>query len=191
MDARIEPKRRNPAETRSRILSAAFDLFATQGYARTGIREIAGKANVASSLVVRYFGTKSALFEEALTNAIFTHGFFIRTKKDFGEEMARLVANDEDTRLTAAMVLAIADRESKAIAQKVTQRIVIEKLVEWLGPPAARARALNMLVLLNGFTIQTRHLLAGQIPQESIRWLARSLQAIVDEGEEPAGDSLF
>ena len=184
MDPKREPKRRNPAETRARILAAAFDLFASKGYARTGIREIALLANVASSLVVRYFGAKSALFEEALISAIYTRGFFIHEKKDFGEAMARLVVQDEDARLPAAMILAIADQESLAIARKVTKRIALQSLKEWLDEPEAEARALNMLVLLNGFTIQTRHLMTGEIPPQSIRWLARSLQAIVDEGSE-------
>lgn len=187
MDAKPEPKRRNPAATRSRILAAAFDLFASRGYARTGMREIAERAGVASSLVVRYFGTKAALFEEALVNAIYTRGFFVRDKAKFGAEMAKLVVNDDDARLPAMVVLAIADPESKHIAQEITRKVIIENLAEWLGPPNARIRALNMLTLLNGFTIQTRHLMTGQVPAESVRWLARSLQAIVDEESAPAG----
>ena len=179
MEKSPEPKRRNPAKTRARILEAAFELFAKHGYAKTGIREIAQKADIASSLLLRYFGSKSSLFEDALINAIYTHGFFIRDKENFGEKMAKFVVGG-DAKLAAMMVLAIADPESKEVAKKITRHHVIERLAEWLGPPNAQTRALNLLVLLNGFTIQTRHLMSGRIPPDSVKWLARSLQNIVD-----------
>lgn len=185
MEDKREPKRRNPAKTQARILDAAFELFSSQGYARTGMREVAERADVATSLIVRYFGTKAALFEAALVRALYAQGFFVRDKRHFGEEMARLVVGDEEGRIPGTMVLAIADPESKRIAQAVTRRVVLESLAQWLGPPDAHTRALNMLTLLNGFTIQTRHLMTGEVPPESVRWLARSLQAIVDEGTTP------
>lgn len=148
------------------------------------MREVAAQADVATSLVVRYFGTKSDLFEEALVNAIYSKGFFIRDKRDFGARMAEFVAHGQDARIPAMMMLAIADPESKEIAQRITREVVIEALAEWLGPPDAHSRALQMLTLLNGFTIQTRHLMTGEVPPASVRWLARSLQAIVDEKPE-------
>lgn len=187
MEEKREPRRRNPAKTQARILEAAFALFSSQGYAKTGIREVAEQAGVATSLVVRYFGTKATLFEESLVRALYAQGFFVRGKANFGEEMARLVISDEEARIPAMMVLAIADPESRAIAQKVTQQIVLRSLADWLGPPEAETRALAMLALMNGFTIQTRHLRTGEVPPETVRWFARSLQAIVDEGDAAAG----
>ena len=80
------------------------------------------------------------------------------------------------------MVLAIADPESRDIARKVTEQVVLKSLADWLGPPDAQTRALHMLTLMNGFTIQTRHLRSGDIPPETVRWFAQSLQAIVDQG---------
>jgi AcrR family transcriptional regulator len=186
MEDKREPKRRNPAKTQARILDAAFELFSSQGYARTGMREVAERADVATSLVVRYFGTKAALFEQALVRAIYERGFFVRSKPNFGERMAALVVGDEEARIPAMMVLAIADPESREIAQKVTRDVVLKSLADWLGPPDAQNRALHMLTLMNGFTIQTRHLRTGDVPPESVRWLARSLQAIVDEEHAPA-----
>jgi AcrR family transcriptional regulator len=182
MDQQPEPKRRNPVRTRARILATAFDLFASRGYARTGMRDIAESADVATSLVVRYFGTKAALFEEALINALYTRGFFIREKHGFGEKMAEAVVNADDAQIPAMVMLAIADVESREIAQRVTRGVIIKTLAEWLGPPDAAVRALHMLILLNGFTLQTRHLMSDQVQPETIRWLAASLQAIVDEG---------
>jgi len=181
MKAPVEPKRRNPARTKARILARAFDLFASRGYARTGMRDIAEAAEVATSLVVRYFGTKAALFEHALVEAIRTRGFFVRDKQGFGQKMAELVVKAPDAEIPAMVMLAIADVESREIAQAVTRDLIIRSLAEWLGPPNATARALHMLILLNGFTLQTRHLMTGPVLPETVGWLARALQAIVDE----------
>lgn len=185
MDSKPEPKRRDREKTRSRIMSAAFDLFASRGYARTGMREIAEQAGVATSLIVRHFGTKAALFEQSLINAIHTTGYFIRDKRDFGVKMAQLLADNADARISAMVVLAIADPESQAVAQKVTRQVIIESLAAWLGPPNAHMRALHMLTLLNGFTIQMRCLVAEELAPDTLHWLARSLQAIVDEETAP------
>jgi AcrR family transcriptional regulator len=182
MTAAVEPKRRNPVQTKARILATAFDLFASRGYARTGMREIAEAAQVAPSLVVRHFKTKAALFEQALIDAIRTRGFFVRERQGFGQRMAELVISAPDAEIPAMVMLAIADVESRQIAQRVTRDVIIRSLAEWLGPPNAASRALHMLILLNGFTLQTRHLMTDAVHPETIRWLANALQAIVDEG---------
>jgi AcrR family transcriptional regulator len=58
--------RRSPGEPRRLLLTAARDLFASQGYSGTSTREIAERAGVSETLMFRYFGTKVALFREAL-----------------------------------------------------------------------------------------------------------------------------
>lgn len=52
--------------TRSAILASARALFAEQGYDRTGIREIAAKADVDPALVHHFFGSKEELFSAAM-----------------------------------------------------------------------------------------------------------------------------
>ncbi|MDB5439926.1 MAG: TetR family transcriptional regulator [Caulobacteraceae bacterium] len=51
--------------TRDRILAAARELFAARGYERATVRDIAQKAAINPSMVIRYFGSKQALFAEA------------------------------------------------------------------------------------------------------------------------------
>jgi AcrR family transcriptional regulator len=186
MEGRPEPKRRNAALTRARILEAAFEAFARHGYARTGIREIARDAEVATSLLVRYFGTKANLFREALIHGIYEASVFTHDRARFGKTMARLMTAESDSgstgRLVAMTVLAIADPESAEVARKVVERHVIEPLADWLGPPQAAERAMSMYVLMLGFMVQVRQLSPGPVPAWSVRWLARSLQEIVDGG---------
>src|ERR1700736_2102551 len=49
------------ARTRIQIIEAAGALFASQGYARTTIREIAAAAEVAADTVYAIFGNKARL----------------------------------------------------------------------------------------------------------------------------------
>jgi Transcriptional regulator len=50
------------AATRDRIRSAAVTLFARQGFAATGVEEIAREAGVSTGLIYRHFRTKDDLF---------------------------------------------------------------------------------------------------------------------------------
>jgi AcrR family transcriptional regulator len=58
--------RRPRGEPRRLLLDAARDLFARQDYRSTTTREIAEEAGVAEHLLFRNFGSKAALFREAL-----------------------------------------------------------------------------------------------------------------------------
>jgi AcrR family transcriptional regulator len=53
------------AETRQRVLRAAHDLFASQGYGRTTIAEIAEEAGVAVETVYAAFRNKTTLLRQA------------------------------------------------------------------------------------------------------------------------------
>lgn len=51
--------------TRAAILAAAQEFFAVQGYERTTVRDIAARAAIDPAMVIRYFGSKDALFARA------------------------------------------------------------------------------------------------------------------------------
>ena len=57
---------RKGLRTRRRILEAARGMFADVGYERATIRGIAAAAGVDKSSVIQYFGTKQALFRDAV-----------------------------------------------------------------------------------------------------------------------------
>jgi AcrR family transcriptional regulator len=60
------PRRRRPAETRRRIIDAAFDSFATRGYQATTMAEVARQAKVAEPTMYFSFGSKAALLREVM-----------------------------------------------------------------------------------------------------------------------------
>lgn len=53
--------------TRQAIASAAKDLFAANGFERTTVREIGARAGIDPSMIIRYFGSKEALFTSVST----------------------------------------------------------------------------------------------------------------------------
>jgi TetR/AcrR family transcriptional regulator len=57
-----KPQRRDPAATRSKLLSAARHEFAQSGLAGARVDEIAARAGVNKQLVYHYFGDKDALY---------------------------------------------------------------------------------------------------------------------------------
>ncbi|MCF3961139.1 helix-turn-helix domain-containing protein [Streptomyces fuscigenes] len=59
---RPEPRRRDAAASRERLLTAAGELFAERGYDRTTARDIGERAGVDPSMIARYFGGKAQLF---------------------------------------------------------------------------------------------------------------------------------
>lgn len=59
-------RRPGAPDTRAEILEAARELFAAQGFDRTSLRAVAGRAGVDPALVHHYFGSKDELWVAAL-----------------------------------------------------------------------------------------------------------------------------
>lgn len=55
------------ADVKQAIRDSATHLFAEQGFAATGVRDIAERAGVDPALVIRHFGSKAALFLGTMT----------------------------------------------------------------------------------------------------------------------------
>lgn len=60
-----QPRHRNAAATRNRLLEAARQQFLQHGYQGTSLRSIAAQAGVDVMLIRRYFGSKQQLFTKA------------------------------------------------------------------------------------------------------------------------------
>jgi AcrR family transcriptional regulator len=60
----LKSRRYDPAETRTRVLEAAYLLFGTRGYANTGTADIAAQADVSEGSIFYHFGSKRALLVE-------------------------------------------------------------------------------------------------------------------------------
>src|ERR1022692_1775217 len=95
MTSNIQPKPRNAPKTRAKILAAAQKCFSEHGYAQTGIRDIGAIADVSSTMLLRYFGSKAGLFEAALIDAMRMEELLNLQREGFGEHLAKLFLNNE------------------------------------------------------------------------------------------------
>jgi AcrR family transcriptional regulator len=64
------PPKEDSSDIRQQIMDAAVDLFASQGYAATPVREIADRVGVNPAMIHYYFGSKEALLHAALEQAL-------------------------------------------------------------------------------------------------------------------------
>lgn len=171
---------RSSAETKRRILQVAQEVFSAQGYAQAGLRDIAANAGIAPSLVIKYFGTKAKLFEEALAAAIIPIHHFQQDRSRLGETIVASIL-DRDARLLAPAMIALAlgDTEARQIAERVVKDQIVAPMSDWLEGEDAGARALTILAMTTGFWIYHRNmgtLLDAPEMERSAALLARSLQ---------------
>ncbi|NGY03965.1 TetR/AcrR family transcriptional regulator [Solimonas terrae] len=186
MSTRTTPKRRNAPQTKAKILAAAQQAFAEHGYSQSGIRDIAAIADVSSTMLLRYYGSKAALFEAALIAAMPLDALLVDTPRaQFGASLARLFLNTAlDIRPPSIIALALGDPEARAIATRVTESHIIAPLARWLGPPDAEVRALEIVMLSMSFVQFSRQLPLVPKRRGADRkladWFADSVQAIVE-----------
>lgn len=177
-------RQRDAPRTKAKILAAAQQAFAELGYARAGIREIAAIADVSSTLLLRYYGSKAGLFEAALIDAVSPGELFAAPRGRFGAHVAAMLSRTElDIKPPPMIAMAVGDAEAREIATRVALKHAVEPLAKWLGGADAKGRAIRITTLAVGFVMFTRQIPLGgaRIDKKHAAWLADSLQALVDQ----------
>lgn len=172
------------SEIKAKIITAAQQIFSTIGYSEAGIRKIADAVGVAPTILFRHFGTKANLFEAALTDALGTPTP-PDDRENFGQYVADMLADPSQPNCPHAMsVLATGNEEAREIAIRVLKERTITPMMEWLGPPNAESRTREIIALCAGFALYTMQLNTTDnkaVDPHMVEWLARSIQAAVDE----------
>jgi AcrR family transcriptional regulator len=114
IDLQTKPLRSQP--TRDRILKAATRIFGREGYDHATIRAIAAEADINPAMVMRYYGSKEALFVAA-TKFDVDHSALASIAKDqYGETIVRRVLQNWEDPQTGparrAMLLASMTNET-------------------------------------------------------------------------------
>jgi AcrR family transcriptional regulator len=184
MSAAPQPPPGETLDTRTRIAWWAQRTFAEKGYSQARVQDIAERAGVAPSLIIKYFGSKAELFREALKLGLEDATFEESLKADFGERLARAVGDPQlDIFAPAMIALSLGDDEARRIAAEVVRQQIVGAVANWVGGPDAEARAANIVMLSTGFAIFARHMdiqLSDDARQASAAWVARMLQELVD-----------
>lgn len=174
-------------KTKSEILRAARRVFASKGYAEAGLRDIAALAKANPALIVRYYGSKLALFETALEASLDASVFTRVEKRLFGKAIAvELCApNNQEAANPLPMILFSAgDPEARGAALKLLAKCILAPLEKWFGKADAKERAAQFLAIATGF-LAYRLMLPLAPMQDKVSpamraWLARAFQEIVD-----------
>lgn len=169
---------------RAKILAAAQQVFSTTGYSEAGIRKIAELVNLSPTILFRQFGTKASLYEAALIAAMGDPKPPVE-RQHFGQHVANLLADPLQINCPHAMsILATGNEEAREIALRVLREHAIMPMIEWLGGPHAESRAREIMALCAGFALynsQLNFMPHKTIDSHMVQWLARSIQAVVDE----------
>jgi AcrR family transcriptional regulator len=184
MENTAAAKKGDAEVTRARILAAAQEAFSKHGYSEVGMRDIADKLGLSSTILFRYFGTKAGLFEAALRESLRGAQVFPPREK-LGEVIADWLADPNmDMGPHSMIVLATGHEEAREIATRVLQEMTFTPIAKWLGPPDAEARARQIIALTSGFVLYTFQLTVSSgrnnVDPSMKAWLAQSVQAVVD-----------
>lgn len=179
---------RDAARTAADILRAAQRVFSTRSYSEAGVREITALANVTPALVNRYFGSKEKLFEAALADALDVRRLTGGGRADFGERLASLfidgLPGESAINPLPMLVMATSDAGAREVALRLLNERIMAPLTTWIGGADAADRAAQLMAVATGFFTFRLLLplapLAGEVSPGMRRWLAETLQAIVD-----------
>ncbi|NAS22692.1 TetR family transcriptional regulator [Herbidospora sp. NEAU-GS84] len=145
---------RDREATSRRILEAARDLFAAHGYDQVTMRMIAAEAGANVALVNRYFGTKAALFAEALATGSTIESVIAGDPAGLAARLAHRLAVRLQSGATEP-VTRMVDRagtspEIQAILRAHVEATVVKRIAAQLDGPQPEQRALLAATMILG-----------------------------------------
>lgn len=151
-------RKKNAEATRDAILNAARVAFTRHGYDGVGVREIAAAAGANPSLVNRYFGSKLALFEEAVPATVSIAALLPDAGTEFRRAVAERILRRPTHDLpgfdpTLAMLRSAGNAEVADLLRHGLEERLVRPLAERLGGADATARGGLIAALLAGVTI--------------------------------------
>ena len=155
-----KPLRSQP--TRDRILDAARRLFCDQGYERTTIRAVAAAADIDSSMVMRYYGSKEGLFAAAATFDLDFPDLTQVPRNQMGRTLVRHFlkrweARDRD--LPGLLRVCITHQDGRALLVAVFRKQIAPMIARITGPKHGAERAALIATQMLGLAL-TRYVLA-------------------------------
>ena len=186
-DARAEQRRR----TQARILAAATELFVAAGYERTTIRAVAQAAGVDAGLVMHYFGSKQALFEQV------TRGGQLPPApsgppEQIAEQVLAQLAGSLETEPVQSLALLRSMLTNPEAAQAMGEGSLRyrNQLAEAIDAPDADLRAALIIAIIVGVIVDRHLLKSGGLdtadPAEITTLLRPALRTLTGPREPPA-----
>ena len=135
--------------TRERILAAASELFAARGYERATVRDIAAKASINPSMIIRYFISKEQLFAAVSPLDLQVAKLVSKGRDEVGHDLVEHVldlweAPETGPQLAALMRAAVSQPAAQARLSAVFEDQLLS-LVRALGTKAEPAEAAGLI----------------------------------------------
>ncbi len=190
-------RKKDAGATREAILVAAREAFTRLGYDGAGVREIAAAAGANPALVNRYFGSKEALFEEAVPTAFEIAPLLPEARQGFAEALARYVLTKDKAALggfdaTLAMLRSVGNPKATELMREGLEERFVAPLADWIGEPDADVRAALFMALLSGVAVMRDVMgvapLRGDV-ERTVRWLTPLLDALVAPSGKTGGST--
>jgi AcrR family transcriptional regulator len=180
------PRGRNAAATRQAILDSARWCFSHDGYDQVGVRDIAARAGADPALVNRYFGSKEALFAEAVSAKFDLSELFAGDRATLGGRLARYVLQKKTPPNGYDPLIALLRSSSSEVAGGMLRDALVDgflrPLAARLDGPDAMPRAELVGSILLGLLVY-RTIVGGTMTQSDERLIAsvtRTLQTLID-----------
>ncbi len=183
-----ETTERKGQRTRRRILETSRAVFAEVGYERATIRGIAAAAGVDKSSIIKYFGTKQALFREAvhweIPVAELTSDDAAETADNYARSMLTAWAADPNSPMAVLLRTSMTSDEAAELLRKHITTQAIEAVADTIDAPDARLRAALAGAMLMGiasqrFILRMPYLAEADI-DDILRLVTPILQSLID-----------
>lgn len=163
------PPKQEAGHTRDRILDAALDLFATQGFAGTSMRQIARAVDVRESAIYAHFANKQEMYE-SLFEEMGPPAFLLLELLE-AEEYEHL--RQEPERFLREVVRRIGEVWDEPRARRFVSVLMREGITGAIGGSASVLGAIEMGQQGLGGLLRAwmqRGLIQSRIPAEHLAW---------------------
>jgi AcrR family transcriptional regulator len=166
--AATAPRRKDAAATARELLEAARLRFARQGFDRASVREIAADVGVDQALVIRYFGSKRALFEAACFTEPALEEILDADSAEIAVRLLDWVVSLEKDGNASQFMTLLRSWDQEPAAKMLRQRIQrITKQLANSDPPVRELRAELVVALLIGIAVMRRLMEASPLKDAS------------------------
>ncbi len=193
-----EGARSGTAHNRQAVQAAAAQLFAEQGFAATGVRDIARHAGVDPALVIRYFGSKEKLFVRTMTMSDAFVEVMQGPLDELGSALVDFVVSRTRQRqvgTSAAVYAALVRASDRPVVrehlQEAIEQMIIAPLAPRLSGGDAELRAHLLAAQLSGlmtalYVVESPWLLAAST-DTIVESYGDALQTVIDGGPRHRG----
>lgn len=172
-------------ETEAAILRSARVLFSHSGFEQVGVRDIADAAGVNAALVIRYFGTKEALFAQAVTREANLDALFQLPLNRLGEALVRFIIDKKDADPLLALLRSASSEQAGALLRQSLEAQFLVPLAALMHGEGKALRAGLIAAQLLGLTL-VREVVASQALKDAddehlVARYAPLVQRLLDE----------